>query len=414
MELHVESAERPARPQWDAPAASSARSGANARELARIREKVLSGARVTPEEGLWLHDHADLLALGEMADAVRQRLHPEAHVTYIVDRNLNPTNVCITDCGFCAFYRRPKADGAYVLERDVIVAKMQELADLGGRQVLMQGGHHPYLKTDWWCELFTDLRARFPQINLHALSAPELDHLSKLDKRPVQDVLRDLVAAGLGSVPGAGAEILVERVRKIIAPKKTHTDRWLDVHRKAHEAGLRSSATMMFGHVETAAERIEHMTRLRELQDETGGFTAFACWLMQPDGVPEEHMYPARQTPAVYLRVQALARIYLDNFANIQTSYVTAGLKMAQVTLRYGCNDFGGTMLEENVVSAAGCFNLAPIQKLENVIKRAGFTPLQRNSWYGIVDPRHPELHRGPFSKDEAATHRAATLGVRR
>ena len=289
-----------------------------------------------------------------------------------------------------------------MLPREEIVAKMQELAELGGRQVLMQGGHHPYLKSDWWCELFADLRARFPQINLHALSAPEVDHLSRIEKRPVEHVFRDLIAAGLGSLPGAGAEILVERVRKVIAPKKTSTERWLEVHRRAHEAGLRSSATMMFGHVETVAECIEHMTRLRDLQDETGGFTAFACWLMQPDGVPEQHLYPSRKTPAVYLRMQALSRIYLDNFDNIQTSYVTAGLKMAQVTLRYGCNDFGGTMLEENVVSAAGCFNLAPIQKLESVIARAGFTPVQRNSWYGIEDPRHPELRRGPFSKAEA------------
>jgi cyclic dehypoxanthinyl futalosine synthase len=203
-------------------------------------------------------------------------------------------------------------------------------------------------------------------------------------------------------------------VRKLIAPKKTSTQRWLDIHRKVHEAGLRSSATMMFGHLETAAECIEHMTRLRELQDDTGGFTAFACWLMQPDGVPEQQIYPARKTPAVYLRMQALSRIYLDNFDNIQTSYVTAGLKMAQVTLSYGCNDFGGTMLEENVVSAAGCFNLAPIQKLEQVIERAGFTPVQRNSWYGIVDPRRPEFQRGPYARAEAAPRPAPSAGALR
>lgn len=387
---------------------NSSRSGRDVREVARIDSKVRDGERITREEALTLHEHAPLLTLGLLADLVRQRKHPAPHVTYIVDRNLNPTNVCITDCGFCAFYRRPDAEGAYVLPREEIHSKMQELADLGGRQVLMQGGHHPYLKSDWWCELLADLRARFPRINLHALSAPELDHLAKLDKRPIENVLRDLIAAGLGSVPGAGAEILVERVRKLIAPKKTSTERWLEVHRKVHEAGLRSSATMMFGHVETAAERIEHMGRLRDLQDETGGFTAFACWLMQPDGVPEQELYPRRATPAVYLRVQALSRIFLDNIDNIQTSYVTAGLKMAQVTLRYGCNDFGGTMLEENVVSAAGCFNLAPIQKLESVIARAGFTPLQRNSWYGVVDPRHPELQRGPFDQHAAATHKAA------
>jgi cyclic dehypoxanthinyl futalosine synthase len=373
-------------------------------EVRRIRRKVEDGERITAEEALELHERADILTLGLLADLVRRRKHPEPFVTYIVDRNLNPTNVCITDCGFCAFYRRPGAEGAYVMERDEIHRRMRELEDLGGRQVLMQGGHHPYLKTDWWCELFGDLRSRYPRINLHALSAPELDHLAKLDKRPVRDVLRDLIEAGLGSVPGAGAEILVERVRRIIAPKKTSTERWLEVHRTAHELGLRSSATMMFGHVETPAEAIEHMARLRDLQDGTGGFTAFACWLMQPDGVPEQEKYPARKSPAVYLRMQALSRIFLDNVDNIQTSYVTAGLKMAQVTLRYGCNDFGGTMLEENVVSAAGCSHLAPIRELESVIERAGFTPVQRNSWYGVEDPRHPGLRRGPYGRDEAAT----------
>ncbi|MCK6447532.1 MAG: dehypoxanthine futalosine cyclase [Planctomycetes bacterium] len=384
------------------PLASSVRSGPAADELARISEKVLSATRISFDEALWLHEHADILSLGLLADAVRRRKHPAPIVTYIVDRNINPTNVCITDCGFCAFYRRPNAEGAYVLSREEIVAKVEELVALGGRQVLMQGGHHPYLKTAWWCDLIADLRARFPEVNAHALSASEVDHLAKLDKRPVEHVIRDLAAAGWGSLPGAGAEMLVERVRKIIAPKKTPTDRWLDVHRKVHEAGLRSSATMLFGHVETAAERIEHLQRLRDLQDETGGFTAFACWTMQPDGVPEQHKYPKKATPGVYLRVQALSRIFLDNFDNIQTSYVTQGLEMAQITLRYGCNDFGGTMLEENVVSAAGCFHLAPIQKLERVIERAGFTPVQRNSWYGIVDPRRPELARGPKNPEEA------------
>jgi cyclic dehypoxanthinyl futalosine synthase len=410
---------------WTAPLSSRASSGPDAAEIERIAGRVEDGARITPEEALALHEKADMLTLGRLADLVRRRKHPEAIVTYIVDRNLNPTNVCITDCGFCAFYRRPKADGAYVLSRDEIHSKMDELSALDGRQVLMQGGHHPYIKTDWWCDLFVDLRARYPRINLHALSAPELDHLAKLDKRPVADVIRDLKAAGLGSVPGAGAEILVERVRAIIAPKKTSTERWLDVHRRAHEAGLRSSATMMFGHVETAAERVEHLRSLRDLQDETGGFTAFACWTMQPEGVPEQSLYPTKATPGVYLRVQALSRIFLDNFDNIQTSYVTQGLKMAQVTLRYGCNDFGGTMMEENVVSAAGCFNLSAIDKIESQIERAGFAPRRRNSWYGIVDARSVSPgepggpgksgetgKRGsacfPASREEAATHRAA------
>jgi cyclic dehypoxanthinyl futalosine synthase len=392
---------------WRAPVSTETARGSAGREVQRVAEKVENGQRITPAEGLLLHDHADILTLGRLADLVRARKHPHGVVTYIVDRNVNPTNVCITDCGFCAFYRRPKHAESYVLSREEIHRKFDELVALDGRQVLMQGGHHPYLKTDWWCELFTDLRARYPRVNLHALSAPELDHLAKLDKRPVEHVIRDLVAAGLGSVPGAGAEILVERVRKIIAPKKTSTERWLDVHRKVHEAGLRSSATMMFAHVETAAERVEHLERVRALQDETGGFTAFACWTMQPEGVPEQEIYPAKATPGVYLRVQALSRIYLDNVENIQTSYVTQGLKMAQITLRHGCNDFGGTMMEENVVSAAGCFNLSEIEKIERQIVRAGFTPLRRNSWYGIVDERYTG-DRKPTRREEAATHKAA------
>ena len=404
--------ERPPRkPQtWSAPAASGVHSGPHAAPLARIAGKVEDGTRISFEEALLLHEQADLLLLMRLADLVRERKHPEGIVTYIVDRNINPTNVCITDCGFCAFYRRPKHEEAYVLPREEIVRKVKETAELGGRQILMQGGHHPYLKSDWWCDLIADLRSQFPQVNAHALSAPELDHLSKIDKRPVEDVIRDLKDSGLGSVPGAGAEILVERVRKIIAPKKTTTDEWLDIHRKVHEAGLRSSATMMFGNVETAAERIEHLQRLRDVQDETGGFTAFACWNTQPDGVPEEELYPERTTPAVYLRVNAVARIFLDNFENLQTSYVTQGMKMAQVTLRAGCNDFGGTMLEENVVSAAGCFNLQSIDTIEHMITTAGFQPRRRNTWYGIDDERHGEPA-FPANREDAATHKAVAGG---
>ena len=392
---------------WRAPLVSETRREPLRGQLAEIAAKVEADERISAEDALLLHERADLATLGRLADLVRWRKHPEPVVTYIVDRNINPTNVCITDCGFCAFYRRPKADGAYVLDRDVIIAKVRETAEQGGRQILMQGGHHPYLKTDWWCELIADLKERFPEVNAHALSAPEIDHLSKLDKRPVEEVIADLKAAGLGSVPGAGAEMLVERVRLIIAPKKTTTDQWLDVHRKIHESGLRSSATMMFGNVETAAERVEHLVRLRDLQDETGGFTAFACWNTQPDGVPEAHLYPPKVSSGVYLRVQALSRIFLDNFENIQTSYVTQGMKMAQVTLRFGCNDFGGTMLEENVVSAAGCFHLESIQGVERQIEGAGLLPRQRNSWYGIADDRHAgECF--PSNASEAATHAAA------
>ncbi|HED65572.1 MAG TPA: dehypoxanthine futalosine cyclase [Planctomycetes bacterium] len=388
---------------WLAPLSSEAASGPRAAELESVVRAVEEERRIRAEDALLLHEHADLGTLARLADLVRSRKHPEGRVTYIVDRNINPTNVCITDCGFCAFYRRPKHDEAYVLDREVIVEKVRETAELGGRQILMQGGHHPYLKSDWWCELIADLKERFPRVNAHALSAPELDHLSRIEKRPVEEIIADLREAGLGSLPGAGAEILVERVRRIIAPKKTPTDRWLEVHRKVHEAGLRSSATMMYGHVETPAERIEHLVRLRDLQDETGGFTAFACWNMQPEGVPEEDIYPPRTTPALYLRVNAIARIFLDNFDHLQTSYVTQGMKMAQVSLRAGCNDFGGTMLEENVVSAAGCFHLASIQTIERMIEAAGFRPRQRNTWYGIEDEREEGAPIGPLTREEGA-----------
>ena len=405
---HAEPGLGPTPDRWIAPRASYARRGPQAGEVARIAAQVEEGRRIDAGAALFLHEHADLMTLGRLADLVRARLHPEGLVTYIVDRNVNPTNVCVVDCGFCAFYRKPKDEGGYILPREEIHAKMEELVALGGRQVLMQGGHHPRLGTAWWCELLSDLRARFPMVNLHALSAPEIDHLSKVDKRPVADVIADLKAAGLGSVPGAGAEILVERVRQIIAPRKTTVDRWLDVHRQVHEAGLRSSATMMYGHVETPAERIEHLQRLRDLQDETGGLTAFACWNMQPDGVPDPTICARRTTHAVYLRVQSIARIFLDNVANMQTSFVTQGMKLAQISLRYGCNDFGGTMIEENVVSAAGCFHLESIPTIERMISQAGFLPRQRNSWYGIVDERH-DGPRGPQTPAEGATHRAWT-----
>jgi cyclic dehypoxanthinyl futalosine synthase len=372
--------------------------------LMGIEGKVEDGRRITVDEALLLHERARLGTLLRLADLVRERKHPHGIVTYIVDRNINPTNVCITDCGFCSFYRRPNHAEAYVLSQEELLGKVEEVARLGGRQILIQGGHHPYLKTEWWCELLRAIVARYPNVNPHALSAPELDHLSKLDKRPVEEVIRDLVDAGMGSVPGAGAEILVERVRKLIAPKKTSTDRWLEIHRKVHEAGLRSSATMMFGHVETPAERIEHLARLRDLQDETGGFTAFACWNLQPEGVPEAAKYPVKTTPAVYLRVNAIARIFLDNFEHLQTSYVTQGMKVAQVSLRAGCDDFGGTMMEENVVSAAGCFHLESIETIERTITSAGFLPRRRNTWYGIVDERAvPDSARGPRDRREGA-----------
>ena len=354
-----------------------------------IFAKVEEGIPITPEEALRLHRRADLLSLGALADSVRRRLHPEGIVTYIVDRNVNPTNVCVTDCTFCGFYRRPGQEESYVLPRETIYEKIEELRAIGGNQVLLQGGHHPSLKTDWYAELFSDLKSRFPGLHLHALSPPEIHHLSRLDRTSVRSVIERLKAAGLDSIPGGGAEILVDRVRREISPKKCSSEEWLGVMREAHALGLRTTATMMYGTVETDEDRIEHLRRLRDLQSETGGFTMFAAWNFQPDGTPlGERLSNRRTTPAEYFRLIATARIFLHNFRNLQASYVTQGLKAAQVSLRFGVNDFGGTMMEENVVSAAGCFHLTEISEIERAIEAAGFQPRRRNFFYEIVDER--------------------------
>lgn len=353
--------------------------------------KVLAGERIHFDEAALLLAEADLTTLGTLADAVRWRKHPEPFVTYIVDRNVNPTNVCITDCGFCAFYRRPGEDGQYVLDRDVIYKKIDELVALGGVLVLMQGGHHPRLKTQWYADLFKDLRARYPKLHLHAMSPPEIDHLAKLDKTTPGEVIERLRDAGLDSIPGGGAEILVDRVRSIIAPKKCSSNEWLAVSREAHRRGIRTTATMMFGHVETLEERVLHLQRLRDLQDEFGGFTAFACWNFQPTGTPlGEEMHQKMTTFHDYLRTVAVSRIFLDNIDNIQASYVTQGIEGAQISLRFGVNDFGGGMMEENVVSAAGCHELTTLDEIERQIDEAGFAPRRRNFYYQIIDPRGP------------------------
>lgn len=347
--------------------------------LKEIVSKVEKATPITEAEALFLLEKTDLNTLGALADQVRWRLHPQPIVSYIVDRNINPTNVCVTDCGFCAFYRRPNDPEGYVLPRAEIYKKVEELIAAGGVLVLMQGGHHPYLKTEWFEELLRDLRARYPQIHLHAMSPPEIHHLSKIDKISVAEVIRRLKVAGMQSIPGGGAEILVDRVRDILAPKKTKSDEWLGVMREAHKHGLRTTATMMYGHFETLAERIEHMKRLRDLQNETGGFTAFACWNFQKDNTQFDI---PMSTPAEYLRTVAVARIYLHNIPNIQASYVTQGIETAQVSLRFGVNDFGGGMMEENVVSQAGCFKLVTLESIERTIRAAGFEPQRRNFFY--------------------------------
>lgn len=359
-------------------------------------QKATAGGALTPEEALLLLRGLDQPSLGMLANDVRLRLNPpgpdgKVRVTYIVDRNLNPTNVCVTDCGFCAFYRSPGDAEAYVLPREVIYQKVDELVAKGGIQLLLQGGHHPRLKSDWFAELFRDLKSRYPAVWIHGMSPPEITHLAKLEKRTVRDVLQDLKAAGLDSIPGGGAEILVERVRKVIAPKKATTEEWLEVYRQWAALGGKGTATMMFGHVETDAERIEHMTRIRDLQSETGGvFTAFIPWTFQPENTAMGALLLAsregrKATVAEYLRTLATARLYLQNVPHLQSSFVTQGLKVCQIGLSMGADDFGSAMLEENVVSSAGCTHPTSIPEIERHIKDAGYVPQRRNMMYEPV-----------------------------
>ncbi|MFM8286912.1 MAG: cyclic dehypoxanthinyl futalosine synthase, partial [Planctomycetaceae bacterium] len=321
-------------------------------EITPTLEKAVAGGRLTPEEGLRLLQSSDLLALGQAADAVTRRLHPGPYRTYNIDRNINYTNACTAVCDFCAFYRPPKHPEVYVLSREVLHQKIAETVELGGDQILLQGGLHPSLPLEWYEEMLADLRSHFPSINIHGFSPPEIHHFTKISKLPLKTVLERLKAAGLGSLPGGGGEILVDRVRAEITRGKVMTDDWLNVHRVWHELGGRSSATMMFGHVETLAERIEHLDRLRQLQDETGGLTAFICWTFQPEHTEMAHIPPSGAFE--YLKTQAVARLYLDNVANIQSSWVTQGEKTGQVALFFGANDMGSLRIEENVVSSDG------------------------------------------------------------
>ena len=347
-------------------------------------EKAAGGERLSFEEGLALLEGDDLVALGAAADDVRARLHPEGYATYCVDRNINYTNVCDVYCTFCAFYRPPgDHPEAYIRTRDEIRQKLDELYAVGGRQILLQGGHHPDLRIEWYEELFSWMKGEFPDLHLHALSPPEIHHIARLEDMPYEVVLARLRAAGLDSVPGGGGEILVDRVRDKISRLKVDAEGWLEVMRVAHNLGIRSSATMMFGHVETDAERVEHLHRLRELQDETGGFTAYICWTFQNDGAAP--LKAQTVGSAEYLRMLAISRLYLDNFANFQSSWVTQGMKVGELSLHYGCNDMGSTMLEENVVSAAGTTYALNEDDLHRMARNAGFTPRRRNFFYELI-----------------------------
>ncbi len=349
-----------------------------------ILRAAVDGRRLSPEEGVALLRSPDLLAIGRAADAVCRRLHPEPFRTYNIDRNINYTNVCAAVCDFCAFFRKVGATDAYVLDRSALLEKVRETVELGGDQILMQGGLHPDLPFEWYEDLLRDLKAHFPRVNVHGFSPPEIHFFSKLFRMPLRTVLSRLKAAGLGSLPGGGGEILSDRVRKEITRGKVLSDDWINVHRVWHELGGKSTATMMFGHVETLEERIEHFERVRSLQDETGGLTAFISWTLQP-----EHTEMAN-VPAAgafeYLRTQAVSRLYLDNIPNIQSSWVTQGAKIGQLALYFGANDMGSLMIEENVVSSAGTVHHLSLEQIKQSIREAGYIPRQRNVFYEYID----------------------------
>jgi len=355
--------------------------------VTEILERVLDGERLSDDAALALLDSRDLVAVGRVANDVRNRKHDPSRITFIVDRNLNYTNVCVTDCDFCAFYRSPgDTREAYVLPKPVIFKKIEETLAIGGTGLLMQGGHHPDLAIDYYVDLFSSIKARYP-IHLHALSPPEVQHIARRSKLTIPETLSRLRDAGLDSLPGGGGEILVDRVRKVIAPKKTTSDEWLGVMREAHRLGMSTTATMMYGHVETLAERVEHMRRIRELQDSTGGFRAFISWTFQDDGNRLGALVPPETMPTSfdYLLTQAVSRIYLDNVPHIQSSWVTQGMKIGQVALGFGADDMGSVMMEENVVSAAGTTHRTSADELVHLIRSLGKTPVQRDTLYRDV-----------------------------
>src|SRR5437868_3240001 len=355
-----------------------------------LSDKVLEGARISSDEALRLYQ-LPLEELGALGNARRNLAKAKSYggrgreiVTYIVDRNINYTNVCNVYCKFCAFYRTERDEDHYVLSFEQIDQKLDELSAADGVQILMQGGHHPKLPFQWYVDLLHHIREKYPHINIHGFSPPEFQHFAETFGMPLREIIAEFKNAGLGSIPGGGGEILVDRVRKKISPLKCDSDQWLEVMQIAHELGLNSSATMMFGHVETMEERIQHLQRVRDQQDRSGGFTAFICWTFQPQHTVLKIAQPTGV--AEYLRMQALARIFLDNIENIQSSWVTQGPSIGQVALKYGANDFGSVMMEENVVSSAGTTFRLNANQIESLIRDAGYQPRRRNNWYQLLD----------------------------
>ena len=354
-----------------------------------ICQKVCDGGRVSADEAATLYE-LPLPQLGALADRRRRLAKADAYggrgndiATYIVDRNINYTNVCNVYCKFCAFWRTEKQDDSYVITHDEIDQKIEETIALGGTQILMQGGHHPKLGKQWYLDLLSHIRDKFPQINIHGFSPSEFIHFRDVFDEPLETLIRDFRDAGLGSIPGSGGEILVDEVRQRISPLKSMSDDWLEVMAVAHRLDMASTATMMFGHVETLGQRIEHLERVRRQQDETGGFTAFIAWTFQAENT---RLNAPEAGATEYLRMQALSRIYLDNIPNIQSSWVTQGLEVGQVALRYGANDLGSIMIEENVVSEAGTIFRMGVADMKRLIEGIGYEARQRDNWYRLVD----------------------------
>ncbi|MEA3544107.1 MAG: cyclic dehypoxanthinyl futalosine synthase [Thermodesulfobacteriota bacterium] len=348
----------------------------------KIEIDIATNRSIDRSQALWLLTEADLLQVGKLADAIRRKKHPHNRVTFVVDRNVNYSNVCESQCKFCAFYRSAGDNDAYLLDYETIFAKVQELVDYDGTQLLMQGGLHPTLKIEWFEELFCSLRERFPQVQIHSLSPAEVIQIAKLSDLTMEECLRRLQQAGLASVPGGGAEILVDRVRLEISPNKIGWKKWAWVMEEAHRLGMRTTATMMFGSTEKPEDIIEHLFRIREIQERSGGFTAFIPWSYQPDNT---ELGGESASGIEYLKVLAVSRIVLDNIDNIQASWVTQGAMMAQVALFFGGNDLGGTMLEENVVAAAGCSFRMSQDEIVELVRGAGFIPARRTTKYEVL-----------------------------
>jgi len=381
-----------------------------ARGVGAVLERALGGERITDEDARVLLRSRDLVRIGKVAHELRNRKNAPDRVTFVIDRNLNYSNVCYTDCNFCAFYRKPgDTREGYTLPKPVIFKKIEETLALGGTALLMQGGHNPDLGMDWYEDLFRSIKARYP-IHLHALSPSEVQHIARKERMTISDTLTRLRDAGLDSLPGGGAEILVDRVRHIISPKKTRAQEWLGVMRAAHRLGMSTTATMMWGHVETLDERVEHLRLIRELQDEMHGFRAFISWTFQPDNTRLGKQVKETPTSFDYLLTQSVSRIYLDNIDHIQSSWVTQGMKIGQVALHFGADDLGSVMLEENVVSSAGARHRSNLLELVHLIRTSERIPAQRDTLYNLL-----RVHRTPAddpTDERVVSHFSTTATV--